>query len=102
MAARFTKRVAKLAKRMKGDLSEAFRYPDERTFGIMKAKSAGLWEFIENRISRRRWTDLMAVGRYVLSADIWAELERNEPGAQPHPAHRCHCRTGENSRLTRC
>ncbi|VEB85816.1 UTP--glucose-1-phosphate uridylyltransferase subunit GalF [Citrobacter koseri] len=23
----------------------------------------------------------MAVGRYVLSADIWAELERTEPGA---------------------
>ena len=26
-------------------------------------------------------SDLMAVGRYVLSADIWAELERTEPGA---------------------
>ena len=23
----------------------------------------------------------MAVGRYVLSADIWAELEKTEPGA---------------------
>lgn len=23
----------------------------------------------------------MAVGRYVLSADVWAELERTEPGA---------------------
>lgn len=26
-------------------------------------------------------SDMMAVGRYVLSADIWAELERTEPGA---------------------
>ncbi len=26
-------------------------------------------------------SDLAAVGRYVLSADIWAELERTEPGA---------------------
>ena len=24
----------------------------------------------------------MAVGRYVLSADIWAELERTQPGAR--------------------
>ncbi|MCT9872323.1 UTP--glucose-1-phosphate uridylyltransferase, partial [Paenarthrobacter aurescens] len=26
-------------------------------------------------------SDLTAVGRYVLSADIWGELERTEPGA---------------------
>ena len=26
-------------------------------------------------------SDLAAVGRYVLSADIWAELEKTEPGA---------------------
>jgi UTP--glucose-1-phosphate uridylyltransferase len=26
-------------------------------------------------------SDLMAVGRYVLNADIWAELEKTEPGA---------------------
>lgn len=40
-------------------------------------------EFIENQTSRKRSTLTwwLSVGRYVLSADIWEELERTEPGA---------------------
>ncbi len=82
MVARFTKRVAAvLAKRMKGDLSEVC-HSDERTL-IMKAKSAGLWSLSKTDQPQTLDSDLMAVGRCVLSADIWAELERTElvPGA---------------------
>ncbi|SUI37423.1 UTP-glucose-1-phosphate uridylyltransferase [Salmonella enterica subsp. diarizonae] len=83
MVARFneTGRSQVLAKRMKGDLSEYSVIQTKEPLDN-EAKSAGLWSLSKNRISRRRWIPiLMAVGRYVLSADIWAELERTEPGA---------------------
>ena len=43
-------------------------------------------------------SDLMAVGRYVLSADVWPELERTEPGRMgPYSVNRCDRRTGEKA-----
>lgn len=42
---------------------------------------ARIVEFIENRTNRRPRLRPDGGGRYVLSADIWAELERTEPGA---------------------
>jgi UTP--glucose-1-phosphate uridylyltransferase len=66
---------------MEGDLSE---------YSIIKTKEA---LEVEGRISRivdfiekpdqpqTLDSDLMAVGRYVLSGEIWSELERTEPGA---------------------
>ena len=67
MVARFneTGRSQVLAKRMKGDLSE---------YSVIQTKEPP-------DQPQTLDSDLMAVGRYVLSADIWAELERTEPGA---------------------
>jgi len=43
---------------------------------------AGIVDFIEKPDQPQTLaSDVMAVGRYVLSADIWPELERTEPGA---------------------
>ena len=33
----------------------------------------------------------MAVGRYVLNADIWAELEKLSRVPGPYPTDRCDC-----------
>ena len=44
----------------------------------------------------------MAVGRYVLNADIWAELEKLSRRLGSYPVDRCNCSTGENSPLTQC
>ena len=60
---------------MKGDLSE---YSVIQTKEPLETEGqvSRIVEFIENPISRRPDSDLMAVGRYVLNADIWAELEK--------------------------
>ena len=73
--------IVVLAKRMKGDLSE---------YSVIQTKEAletegqvsRIVEFIEKPDQPQTLdSDLMAVGRYVLNADIWAELEKTEPGA---------------------
>lgn len=79
MVARFneTGRSQVLAKRMPGDLSE---YSVIQT--VAEGQVARIVEFIEKPDEPQTLdSDLMAVGRYVLSADIWAELERTQPGA---------------------
>lgn len=49
---------------------------------VAEGQVARIVEFIEKPDEPQTLdSDLMAVGRYVLSADIWAELERTEPGA---------------------
>ena len=70
MIARFneTGRSQVLAKRMPGDLSE---------YSVIQTKEPLDREGKVSRIVE----DVMAVGRYVLSADIWPELERTQPGA---------------------
>ena len=83
MVARFneTGRSQVLAKRMPGDLSE---------YSVIKTKDAldsegkvsRIIDFIEKPDQPQTLeSDLMAVGRYVLSADIWPELEKTVPGA---------------------
>jgi UTP--glucose-1-phosphate uridylyltransferase len=83
MVARFeeTGRSQVLAKRMAGDLSE---------YSVITTKTAlenagdvrRIVDFIEKPDEPQTLdSDLMAVGRYVLSADIWQELEKTEPGA---------------------
>jgi len=83
MVARFneTGRSQVLAKHMDGDLSE---------YSIIKTKEpldnegkvSRIVEFVEKPDQPQTLnSDLMAVGRYVLAADIWAELEKTEPGA---------------------
>ncbi len=76
------KRVAAvLAKRMKGDLSEYSVIQTKEPLDN-EGKVSRIVEFIEKPDQPQTLdSDLMAVGRYVLSADIWAELERTEPGA---------------------
>lgn len=50
---------------------------------VAEGQVARIVEFIEKPDEPQTLdSDLMAVGRYVLSADIWAELERTEPGAR--------------------
>ncbi|EPN4480096.1 UTP--glucose-1-phosphate uridylyltransferase GalF [Klebsiella aerogenes] len=83
MVARFneTGRSQVLAKRMPGDLSE---YSVIQTKDGLKVEGeiGRIVEFIEKPDEPQTLdSDLMAVGRYVLSADIWEELERTEPGA---------------------
>ena len=76
MVARFneTGRSQVLAKRMPGDLSKEPM--------VAEGQVARIVEFIEKPDEPQTLdSDLMAVGRYVLSADIWAELERTQPGA---------------------
>lgn len=83
MIARFneTGRSQVLAKRMPGDLSEysviQTKEPLDR-----EGKVSRIVEFIEKPDQPQTLdSDVMAVGRYVLSADIWPELERTQPGA---------------------
>ena len=83
MVARFneTGRSQVLAKRMEGDLSE---YSVIQTKELLdnEGKVSRIVEFIEKPDQPQTLdSDLMAVGRYVLSADIWAELEHTQPGA---------------------
>lgn len=83
MVARFneTGRSQVLAKRMKGDLSEYSVIQTKEPLDN-EGKVSRIVEFIEKPDQPQTLdSDLMAVGRYVLSADIWAELERTEPGA---------------------
>ena len=83
MIARFneTGRSQVLAKRMPGDLSE-YSVIQTKEPMVAEGQVARIVEFIEKPDEPQTLdSDLMAVGRYVLSADIWAELERTEPGA---------------------
>lgn len=83
MIARFneTGRSQVLAKRMPGDLSEYSAIQTKKPM-VAEGQVARIVEFIEKPDEPQTLdSDLMAVGRYVLSADIWAELERTEPGA---------------------
>lgn len=83
MVARFneTGRSQVLAKRMPGDLSE---YSVIKTKDPLDAegKVSRIVDFIEKPDQPQELdSDLMAVGRYVLSADIWEELAKTVPGA---------------------
>lgn len=83
MVARFneTGRSQVLAKRMTGDLSE---YSVIKTKDALDAegKISRIVDFIEKPDQPQELdSDLMAVGRYVLSADIWEELAKTVPGA---------------------
>ena len=80
MIARFneTGRSQVLAKRMPGDLSE-YSVIQTKEPMVAEGQVARIVEFIEKPDEPQTLdSDLMAVGRYVLSADIWAELERTE------------------------
>ncbi|VFT72244.1 UDP-glucose pyrophosphorylase [Klebsiella aerogenes] len=84
MVARFneTGRSQVLAKRMPGESLRILRYPDQKSPWWRK----GRWRVSLSSLKKPDEpqtldSDLMAVGRYVLSADIWAELERTQPGA---------------------
>jgi UTP--glucose-1-phosphate uridylyltransferase len=81
MVARFneTGRSQVLAKRMKGDLSEYSVIQTKEPLDS-EGKVSRIVEFIEKPDQPQTLdSDLMAVGRYVLSSEIWAELERTEP-----------------------
>lgn len=84
MVARFNeteKRSQVLAKRMPGDLSE-YSVIQTKEPMVAEGQVARIVEFIEKPDEPQTLdSDLMAVGRYVLSADIWAELERTQPAA---------------------
>ncbi|WP_284973123.1 UTP--glucose-1-phosphate uridylyltransferase GalF [Atlantibacter hermannii] len=83
MVARFqeTGRSQVLAKRMEGDLSEYSVITTQEPLDT-EGKVARIVDFIEKPDQPQTLaSDVMAVGRYVLSADIWPELERTEPGA---------------------
>lgn len=78
MVARFneTGRSQVLAKRMEGDLSEYSVIQTKEALDN-EGKVSRIIEFIEKPDQPQTLdSDLMAVGRYVLSADIWAELEK--------------------------
>ena len=85
MVARFneTGRSQVLAKRMPGDLSEysviQTKEPLDREGKVSRIDRDG--REVNGAEPQTLDSELMAVGRYVLSADIWAELERTEPGA---------------------
>lgn len=84
MVARFneTGRSQVLAKRMEGDLSEYSVIQTKEPLDN-EGKVSRIVEFIEKPDQPQTLdSDLMAVGRYVLSADIWAELEHTQPGAR--------------------
>ena len=83
MVARFneTGRSQVLAKRMPGDLSE---YSVIKTKDPLdsEGKVSRIIDFIEKPDQPQTLnSDLMAVGRYVLSADVWNELAQTVPGA---------------------
>ncbi|CCJ85099.1 UTP--glucose-1-phosphate uridylyltransferase GalF [Cronobacter dublinensis] len=83
MAARFneTNRSQVLAKRMDGDLSEYSVITTQDPLDS-EGKVSRIVDFIEKPDQPQTLnSDLMAVGRYVLSADIWDELAKTEPGA---------------------
>ncbi|MWL73740.1 GalU regulator GalF, partial [Escherichia coli] len=83
MVARFneTGRSQVLAKRMKGDLSEYSVIKTKEPLDS-EGKVSRIVDFIEKPDQPQTLeSDLMAVGRYVLNAEIWAELEKTEPGA---------------------
>ncbi|SQD04763.1 UTP--glucose-1-phosphate uridylyltransferase subunit GalF [Escherichia coli] len=83
MVARFneTGRSQVLAKRMDDDLSEYSVIQTKEPLDN-EGKVSRIVEFIEKPDQPQTLdSDLMAVGRYVLSADIWAELEKTAPGA---------------------
>lgn len=83
MVARFneTGRSQVLAKRMDGDLSEYSVIQTKDPLNI-EGQIGRIVEFIEKPDEPQTLdSDLMAVGRYVLSADVWAELEHTQPGA---------------------
>lgn len=78
MVARFneTGRSQVLAKRMKGDLSEYSVIQNKEPLET-EGQVSRIVEFIEKPDQPQTTdSDLMAVGRYVLNADIWAELEK--------------------------
>lgn len=78
MVARFneTGRSQVLAKRMDDDLSEYSVIQTKEPLDN-EGKVSRIVEFIEKPDQPQTLdSDLMAVGRYVLSADIWAELEK--------------------------
>ena len=84
MVARFeeTGHSQVLAKHMPGaDLSEYSAISTQEPLENEGSVSA-ITSFIEKPEHPKQLdSDLAAVGRYVLSADIWAELEKTEPGA---------------------
>ncbi len=66
---------------MKGDLSEYSVIQTKEPLDS-EGKVSRIVQFIEKPDQPQTLdSDLMAVGRYVLSADIWHELEKTEPGA---------------------
>ncbi len=80
MVARFneTGRSQVLAKRMKGDLSEYSVIQTKEPLDS-EGKVSRITNFIEKPDQPQTLdSDLMAVGRYVLSADIWAELAEKQ------------------------
>ena len=83
MVARFneTGRSQVLAKRMPGDLSEYSVIKTKDPLDV-EGKVSRIVDFIEKPDQPQELdSDLMAVGRYVLSADIWPELAKTVPGA---------------------
>lgn len=83
MVARFneTGRSQVLAKRMPGDLSEYSVIKTKEPLDV-EGKVSRIVDFIEKPDQPQTLeSDLMAVGRYVLSADIWPELAKTVPGA---------------------
>ncbi len=66
---------------MPGDLSE-YSVIQTKEPMVAEGQVARIVEFIENRTNRRPpGLRPDGGGAHVLSADIWAELERTEPGA---------------------
>ena len=66
---------------MSGDLSEYSVIKTKEQLTV-EGKVSRIVEFIEKPGQPQTLdSDLMAVGRYILSADIWAELEKTAPGA---------------------
>lgn len=83
MVARFheTGRSQVLAKRMAGDLSEYSVIKTKDPLDV-EGKVSRIIDFIEKPDQPQTLeSDLMAVGRYVLSAGVWPELEKTVPGA---------------------
>lgn len=73
---------------MPGDLSE-YSVIQTKEPMVAEGQMARIVEFIEKPDEPQTTdSDLMAVGRYVLSADIWAELERTEPAHGAYPTDR--------------
>ena len=83
MIARFheTQRSQVLAKHLEGDLSEYSVITTEQPL-LNEADISRIVDFVEKPDEPQRLnSDLMAVGRYVLSADIWPILAKTLPGA---------------------